>query len=153
MRDFTKGILSAEGARTAYNYAGDFYYAHGAILEAILRYKRTQFYNVTSRSYHDLGSRVIIVFIEMGKFPLFASIAGKELTHCDPITAGKLRCAFGLGLLKTQRFRDAADKMMANVFSTTIEALEKKLISFINTNQIKAKIDSADKVLYARKDD
>ncbi|XP_022156135.1 COP9 signalosome complex subunit 1-like isoform X2 [Momordica charantia] len=56
-------------------------------------------------------------------------------------------------VLYVQPFASVDLQMMANVFSTTIEALEKKLISFINTNQIKAKIDSADKVLYARKDD
>ncbi|KAK9143501.1 hypothetical protein Syun_012901 [Stephania yunnanensis] len=136
--------LIKESIRMGYNDFGDFYYAHGALGDAFKNYARTRDYCTTSKHIIQMCLNVILVSIEMGQFTHVTNYVSKtEQTPeaLDPVTVAKLRCAAGLAYLENKKYKHAArkNKVIDNVnFRKFLELVPE------------ARIDSHNKILYAR---
>lgn len=107
--------LIKESIRMGYNDFGDFYYAHGQLGDAFKSYVRTRDYCTTAKHIVTMCLNAILVSIEMGQFShvtSYISKAEQSPEALDPIIVAKLRCAGGLALLETKKYKLAARKFL-----------------------------------------
>ncbi|XP_077248564.1 COP9 signalosome complex subunit 1 [Tasmannia lanceolata] len=110
--------LIKESIRMGYNDFGEFYYAHGSLGDALKNYTRTRDYCTTSKHLIQMCLNVILVSIEMGQFihvTNYVSKAEQTPEVLDSITVAKLRCAAGLALLESKKYKLAARKFLETV--------------------------------------
>jgi COP9 signalosome complex subunit 1 len=106
--------LIKESIRMGYNDMGDFFYAHGNLLDAFKSYLRTRDYFTTSKHIVQMCMNVILVSIELGQFAHVSNYVSKaEQTPdlLDPIIVAKLRAAAGVAYMETKKYKLAARKV------------------------------------------
>ncbi|PWA99950.1 26S proteasome protein [Artemisia annua] len=112
-----RSSMSIERKYIGYMDSGDFYYARGALGDALKNYQRAYDYCRVAPQFISTCEPVILVSLEMGNFSYVWSYIHKATSHFEKaipshISVAKLQCAAGLANLEVNQYKNAAQEFL-----------------------------------------